>query len=121
RVYFDAPCLSPFARYREVELARLIFHELAHQVLYVKDDTAFNESFAVAVEEAGLARWLPVERNPGVRATGARAQALGAAQSGARRAGAARAASAYGLSRDDARCARQAGGDLRERHRRRRQ
>ena len=50
------------------ELARLIFHELAHQLLYVKDDTSFNESFATAVEEAGVARWLaalPVEANSG--------------------------------------------------------
>jgi predicted aminopeptidase len=50
--------LSTFIRYREAEVARLIFHELAHQVVYVKDDSAFNESFAVAVEEEGLARWL---------------------------------------------------------------
>jgi predicted aminopeptidase len=59
--YFDDPVLSTFVRYREVELARLIFHELAHQVVYVKDDTSFNESFAVAVEEAGIARWLAAE------------------------------------------------------------
>jgi len=56
--YFDDPVLSTFARYREVELARLIFHELAHQLVYVKDDTAFNESFAVTVEEEGIRRWL---------------------------------------------------------------
>ena len=36
----------------------VIFHELAHQVLYVKDDTAFNESFATAVERLGSAAWL---------------------------------------------------------------
>ncbi len=60
--YFDDPVLSSFIRYREPELARLLFHELAHQVVYVKDDTAFNESFAVAVEEAGLARWLAAQR-----------------------------------------------------------
>ena len=59
--YFDDPVLSTFVRYREVDLARLIFHELAHQVVYVKDDTSFNESFAVAVEEAGVARWLAHE------------------------------------------------------------
>ena len=59
--YFDDPVLSTFIRYREAELARLIFHELAHQVVYVKDDTAFNESFAVAVEEEGLARWLAAQ------------------------------------------------------------
>jgi predicted aminopeptidase len=60
--YFDDPILSTFIRYREAELARLIFHELAHQVLYVKDDTSFNESFAVAVEEEGIARYIAAQR-----------------------------------------------------------
>jgi len=44
------PLLSTFIGYPEGELARLIFHELAHQVVYVAGDTAFNESFATAVE-----------------------------------------------------------------------
>jgi predicted aminopeptidase len=52
------PLLNTFIHYPEGELARLIFHELAHQVLYVKDDTMFNESFAVAVERLGGQRWL---------------------------------------------------------------
>jgi predicted aminopeptidase len=56
--WFDDPILSSFIRYPDVELARLVFHELAHQVAYAKDDTTFNESFATAVEEAGLARWI---------------------------------------------------------------
>ena len=56
--WFDDPILSSFIRYPDIELARLVFHELAHQVAYAKDDTTFNESFAVAVEEAGLARWI---------------------------------------------------------------
>jgi predicted aminopeptidase len=60
--WFDDPVLSTFVRFREVELARLIFHELAHQVVYVKDDTSFNESFAVAVEEEGLRRWMDAQR-----------------------------------------------------------
>jgi predicted aminopeptidase len=47
--------------YPDAELARLLFHELAHQVVYVKGDTVFNESFGVAVEEEGVRRWL--ERN----------------------------------------------------------
>jgi predicted aminopeptidase len=50
--------LSTFINYPEGELARLIFHELAHQVLYVKDDTMFNESFATAVERLGGQQWL---------------------------------------------------------------
>lgn len=56
--WFDDPLLSTFIGYPEAELARLIFHELAHQLLYVKDDTTFNESFAVAVEREGVRRWL---------------------------------------------------------------
>jgi predicted aminopeptidase len=56
--WFDDPVLNTFVRYPEGELARLIFHELAHQIVYVKGDTAFNESFAVAVEEEGVKRWL---------------------------------------------------------------
>ncbi len=52
------PLLSTFLGYPEGELARLLFHELAHQVLYVEGDTAFNESFATAVERLGGPRWL---------------------------------------------------------------
>lgn len=52
------PLLSTFISYPEGELARIVFHELAHQVVYVPGDTAFNESFATAVERLGGARWL---------------------------------------------------------------
>jgi predicted aminopeptidase len=52
------PLLSTFIRWPESELARLLFHELAHQVVYVADDTAFNESYATAVERMGLKRWM---------------------------------------------------------------
>jgi predicted aminopeptidase len=52
------PLLNTFIGYPEGELARIVFHELAHQVVYVADDTAFNESFATAVERLGGARWL---------------------------------------------------------------
>jgi len=55
---FDDPLLSSFIRLPDAELARLLFHELAHQVAYVKDDSTFNESFAVTVEREGLRRWL---------------------------------------------------------------
>ena len=55
---FDDPLLSTFIRHADAELARLIFHELTHQVLYIKNDATFNESFAVAVERAGVQRWL---------------------------------------------------------------
>ncbi|MGH8720606.1 MAG: aminopeptidase, partial [Burkholderiales bacterium] len=56
--WFDDPLLSTFIDYPDAELARLMFHELAHQVAYVKDDSSFNESFAVVVEREGLRRWL---------------------------------------------------------------
>ena len=62
--WFDDPVLSSFVRWPETEVARLIFHELAHQLLYVKSDSVFNESFATAVEEAGLARWLARRKDP---------------------------------------------------------
>ena len=52
------PLLNTFVHGSASALARLVFHELAHQVLYVHGDTAFNESYASAVERLGLARWL---------------------------------------------------------------
>lgn len=61
------PLLNTFIYYPEGELARLIFHELAHQVVYAKDDTTFNESFATAVERMGGARWLAAEASPQAR------------------------------------------------------
>ena len=72
--YFDDPILSTFVRWPETELARLLFHELAHQIVYVKDDSVFNESFAVAVEEVGVERWLRAQDNPALDAQFARAQ-----------------------------------------------
>jgi predicted aminopeptidase len=52
------PLLNTFVNGSEGELARLIFHELAHQAVYASDDTMFNESFATAVERIGTALWL---------------------------------------------------------------
>ena len=72
--YFDDPILSTFVRWPEAEVARLMFHELAHQIVYVKDDSVFNESFAAAVEEVGVERWLAAEHNPKLDAQFARAQ-----------------------------------------------
>jgi predicted aminopeptidase len=62
------PLLSTFINYPEGELARLIFHELSHQVFYVKDDTMFNESFATAVERLGGRRWLQEQGADAARA-----------------------------------------------------
>ena len=52
------PLLNTFINWSEGELARLVFHELAHQVVYAAGDTVFNESFATAVERIGVQRWL---------------------------------------------------------------
>lgn len=59
--YFNDPILNTFVHYPDLELARLIFHELAHQVVFVSGDAMFNESFATAVEEAGVARWMETQ------------------------------------------------------------
>ena len=55
---FNDPILSTMMRWDDVDLIAVLFHELAHQVVYVKDDSSFNESFATAVEEIGVKRWL---------------------------------------------------------------
>ncbi len=61
------PILNTFVNYPDAELARMIFHELAHQVEYVRDDTVFNESFASAVERLGAAQWLAMRGTPEAR------------------------------------------------------
>ena len=66
------PLLSTFIGYPEGELARLVFHELAHQVAYAADDTVFNESFATAVERLGVQRWLDGQSNDAARQAYAR-------------------------------------------------
>jgi predicted aminopeptidase len=55
---FADPVLNTMMIYGDSELAAIIFHELAHQLIYVAGDSEFNEAFAVTVEETGLARWL---------------------------------------------------------------
>ncbi len=61
--YFADPLLNTFINYPEVELARMIFHELSHQVAFARGDTMFNESFATTVERIGAKRWM-AERAP---------------------------------------------------------
>jgi predicted aminopeptidase len=56
--HFDDPVLDTMLPYSDLQLVGTIFHELAHQLIYVKDATEFNESFAMSVEREGLARWL---------------------------------------------------------------
>jgi predicted aminopeptidase len=61
------PLLNTFIQWPEGELAKLIFHELAHQVAYAGDDTTFNESFATSVERIGGRRWLERHATPEAR------------------------------------------------------
>jgi predicted aminopeptidase len=67
--WFNDPVLSTFIQYPDTELARLVFHELAHQVVYVQGDSQFNESFATAVEEAGVERWIEKHGDDNLRQT----------------------------------------------------
>ncbi len=63
--WFDDPVLNTFVNDPPERLAALIFHELAHQVVYVKDDSVFNESFATSVEREGLRRWFARSQEAG--------------------------------------------------------
>lgn len=65
--WFNDPVLSTFIELPEAEVARMVFHELAHQVAYAPGDSQFNESFATAVEEIGVARWLDVQGSDKMR------------------------------------------------------
>jgi predicted aminopeptidase len=63
--WFDDPLYSTMLRYSEAELAGFIFHELAHERLYIRDDTEFNESFAMSVQLEGMQRWLVYRQQAG--------------------------------------------------------
>ncbi len=56
--WFDDPLLDTMWRQSEAQFAAYIFHEIAHQALYVRDDARFNESYASFVEDVGVERWL---------------------------------------------------------------
>jgi predicted aminopeptidase len=56
--HFADPVLSSMLGWSDAQLAATLFHELAHQLVYVQDDSAFNEAFATVVEQTGLRRWL---------------------------------------------------------------
>ena len=56
--WFEDSLLSTVLNRADYQLAGLIFHELAHQLVYLPGDTTFNESFATAVEREGVRRWL---------------------------------------------------------------
>jgi predicted aminopeptidase len=59
--HFNDPVLNTMMGWDDVELAAIIFHELTHQLLYVPDDSSFNEALATVVEEEGVKRWLRSE------------------------------------------------------------
>lgn len=89
------PVLSTFIDLPEVEVARLIFHELAHQLLYVAGDSTFNESFATAFEEEGVRRWLQARADPAGNAAWERYRARRAAWLGLLNTARTRLAAAY--------------------------
>jgi len=64
--WFNDPVLNTYIHRPKEKLAAMIFHELAHQLLYVKDDTAFNESLATFIEQEGLRRWFSYVGDPGM-------------------------------------------------------
>lgn len=63
--WFADPVLNTFLDGPELNAAALIFHELAHQVVYVRDDSRFNEAFATTVELEGVRRWLQARGSAG--------------------------------------------------------
>ena len=67
--WFDDPVLDTMLRGGDIRYVGTLFHELAHQVLYVKDDSNFNEAYATFVEQIGVRRWLAY-RNEASRVPG---------------------------------------------------
>ena len=70
--WFDDPLLSSMLQWNDQRLAGLMLHELAHQQLYVSDDSSFNESFASFVEQQGLRQWLASRGEAELDVTGRR-------------------------------------------------
>jgi len=64
RGFFADPIYSPMLRFDDLTLAGILFHELAHERVYFKNDSELNESFAVAVQNEGIKRWLAHEQQP---------------------------------------------------------
>ncbi|MGI9330735.1 MAG: aminopeptidase [Gammaproteobacteria bacterium] len=64
---FADPLTSPMLALKNYRLAGLLFHELAHQQVYLPGDTVFNESFASAVEQAGMRLWLSARKEGAAR------------------------------------------------------
>ncbi len=56
--WFDDPVYDTMLRGQDIHYVGTLFHELAHQLLYIKDDSNFNEAFASFVEQEGVRIWL---------------------------------------------------------------
>jgi predicted aminopeptidase len=63
---FADPVLNTMMQWNDTDLIATLFHELAHQKVYVKNDTQFNESFATAVAEIGIERWFAARKEAGL-------------------------------------------------------
>jgi predicted aminopeptidase len=63
---FSDPVLNTMMRWSDTDVVTTLFHELAHQKVYVKNDTQFNESFATAVAEIGVERWFAARKEAGL-------------------------------------------------------
>jgi len=61
--WFDDPLMNTMLHWKQRTLAGLIFHELSHQIIYIKDETNFNEAFSSSVEQLGTIQWI-LESNP---------------------------------------------------------
>lgn len=61
--WFADPLLNTFIHHGEADLAGILFHELAHQRLFLSGDTDFNEAFATVVAEEGVRRWFAANEN----------------------------------------------------------
>lgn len=64
RGFFSDPVYNPMLRYDDLTLAGILFHEMAHEKIFFKNDSVLNESFAVAVQNEGVKRWLLHENKP---------------------------------------------------------
>ena len=64
RGFFADPIYNPMLRYPELDIAAILFHELAHEKVYMQNDSQANESFAMAVQFEGVRRWLDANKQP---------------------------------------------------------
>ncbi len=72
--WFDDPLLSTMLSPQDWALIDVIIHELAHQKVYIKGDSPFNEAFATAVAHYGVQRWFETHNQPEAYAEYALAQ-----------------------------------------------